>query len=124
MKPRKPAPAVEENRVGTPFAVRAVVAGKNNERVLIQSFFFQGRQKLTNVQIEPGDHRCERSPGIFLRGIAADVGIGAIIGTFVRFFGKYSFIVLEDAVVGNQQFGVGGGYTAGKGKMVFSGRCF
>src|SRR5262245_56974945 len=57
--------AVEEIRVGAALAVRAVVAGEEDERLVVNAEFLEQRHQTPDVAIHSRDHR---GLGLFLIG--------------------------------------------------------
>ena len=91
--------ALEIIGVSSTFPVRAVVAGKNNDRILIQSQFFQFSHYIDDIFIQSRYHSGKRGIRLF-RWMISHLAV-------VRNFLKSIFIQLIDRVVRQIQLGMG-----------------
>ena len=55
---------IKEIRISSPFSMRPVITGEDNNRIIVYSLIFQLLYQLTNVYIEPIDHCSKCSTGI------------------------------------------------------------
>src|SRR5690606_6372595 len=99
--------AFEENRVGAALTGRTVIAGKNNERILVQSKTFKFTENLPNIAIKPMNHGRISRPRISLGGVA-----GYSMSDFVIIAPKWSlrkdpFIFGKKTVFGDYELCVG-----------------
>ena len=60
--------ALEKVRISSTLMMRAVIAGKNHDRILIQTQLFQFSHYIPHVFIQPGDHGGKGGQGL-LRGV-------------------------------------------------------
>ena len=93
--------AAEEGRVGTAFLVRAVVAGEDDQRVLVQPLLPQLGQHLAHVCVQTRDHRRELGVGM-LRGVVA----GAFLAAPRVVAEETTLVALQQGVLGLHQLGV------------------
>ena len=93
--------AVEERGIGSSFFVRAVVAGEDDDGVVIESLFLELGQNLTYIGVQARNHAGELGVHVVCGIIAASAV------TSPRFvIAEMSFVSLQDGVVGLHQFGV------------------
>ncbi len=98
--------AVEKVRVGTALHVGAVVAGEEKDRVLQKPLFTEFGDQLSDIEIQPGNHRGEGRPGMLLRAVSAAAERGTRVDAPVGVSSPASAEALHDAVLGDDQLGM------------------
>ena len=97
--------AVKEIRVSTSLLMRTIIAGKDDDSIVIQTFFFQLLHQLPHVNVQAGHHRCKSSMRIKLSTIASFAESRMTgFSTLESFLRILTAELTDNAVLGHNQF--------------------
>ena len=99
--------AIEEVRIGSSFHVRSVIAGKDDDGVVIDTHIFQLLYNLAYIYVEAVNHGCKRCVRVELRAVSAFTECRVTrFGAMERFLGILAAELFDNAVFGHNQFGM------------------